>query len=848
MKKNIMIIGIQLLLAVVMFVISFTIFNYMDLKKKGEAVAELSNPSYPVMEIGTDGINYDLMMGYRSDINLALVRNQIALTDTTGTIQLRLHHYDYDITAIHYTLFRRDPEDPLEKGTLNKLEVDTSNNVRTADLSFKTEIKDNEYYYLKLGIRLDSNTQVYYYTKLMNGSGSHFPEYLEFAKNFHDNLFDEGTIDSNAIYLEPSENVRESTIENVDIHSSLSAVYFGRAKMQQQEEPRVSIRELNDTYIVLQMNTIVSSEEIKQEYDLTEYYKMRYTPSRMYLLDYERTMDAYYNEELIDSGKSMISLGVQDRNAVSFISADEGKKACFSEQGQLWYYDYQKSNVTNVYSFVPELKTDLHNDNHCHGIKTLTMDDRGNIVYIAYGYINRGHREGQNGLLIMRYDARRNTSEEMTFLETPMSYEEMKEDVKKFTYLNKENKFYCCLGGTLYEIDLKEKTFNVMREGLEDDMLTASESQSIIAIQPEKDLMKSRELELINLETGTRKTFSCDTSKLLCAVGFLTEDFIYGEAEEENLGIRNDGTILFPISVLRFVNKDGKEVKTYKKSNRYFVDAHIEGNVLQMTIGKKKKNGSAIRSTGQKDYIRYKDKDVKDQAFLTYEYSGTYWNQLYLGFPDYIYIQVKPDLQVARITTREDSPLMILKELGGNTMRYYVYASGEETGSCHSLAKAISIASEKRGHVVDSNETILWECAFASYRKVAGMNNVEKVSSDRKSLAGCLSMIAAVNGKSIPPRKIDTNAGNPASLLEKYSGHKTLNLTGCTTDEILYYVSKGSPVLAKYSEKRFVVVMSYNSTNIRYLDPVTGLSTSVFRDELRKKFAKAGNVFYSYLE
>ena len=92
MKKNIMIIGIQLLLAVVMFVTSFTIFNYMDLKKKGEAVAELSNPSYPVMEIGTDGINYDLMMGYRSDINLALVRNQIALTDTTGTIQLRLHH------------------------------------------------------------------------------------------------------------------------------------------------------------------------------------------------------------------------------------------------------------------------------------------------------------------------------------------------------------------------------------------------------------------------------------------------------------------------------------------------------------------------------------------------------------------------------------------------------------------------------------------------------------------------------------------------------------------------------------------------------------------------------------
>ncbi len=846
MKNNLKMIIAPLLVAMFVFAVSFAVFNYMDVKEKGEAVAEMSNPSYPVMELVSDGVAYNLMWGYRGDVDLSFARNNIALTDSKGKIELRLHTFDYDITAIHYRLFKKSPDKALEEGTLNKLEHENEENVKTASLSFDTEIKNGQTYYLQFVIRLDQQTQVCYYTKLMNGSGSHFTDYVSFAENFHNNLFDDTTIEENAIYLEPSENVRESTIENVGIHSSLSAIYFGSAVMSAQDEPRISIREMNDTYMVLQMKTIVSSEQ-KQEYDMTENYKLRYTPDRMYLLDYDRKLAAYYNEELIDEKDSMINLGIQDINKVNYVSADEGKKVCFSEQGQLWYYDYQNSNVTNVYSFVPDMKTDLHNDTSNHDIKILDMDAKGNIIYLAYGYINRGHREGQNGILVMSYRAARNVSEEMVFLETNMPCDQMKEDVQKFAYLNQEQKFYCCLEGTLYEIDLKEKSFHVMREGLEDDMLTASKKQNIIALQKEKDLMKSREIDLLNLDTGMTKNIQCSDNRRICSIGFLTEDFIYGETEEENLGIQSDGSIFFPMSVLRIVNSSGKEIKTYKKSNRYFTDTKVEGNVLEMTLARRKKSG-AINETGKRDYIRYKDAESKNEASLTYKYSNIYWNQLHLRFPEYVYIQIKPDVLTARITTREDSPLMTLGKEGEKSVRYYVYASGKEQGVYHTLAAAITSASDHRGQVVDSREETLWECAFPPYMKVAGMDQVVKVSSKKKSLAGCLAMIAAVNGNNIPVEKIDTKAGNPASLLEKYSGHDVLNLTGCSTDQILYYVSKGCPVLAKYSGKHFVVIMSYNSTNIRYLDPVSGLSTSVDRAGLTEKLRKAGDVYYSYLE
>ena len=846
MKKNIISMIARVLIAVVIFALSFAFFNYRDVKEKGEAVAEMSNPSYPVMEMVSDGITYNLMTGYRGNIDLSVVRNNIALTDSSGVIGLRLHTFDYDITAIHYSLFLKDPEKPIEEGTLNRLNHDDEENVKTADLSFDTEIKSGKTYYLRLLIRLDQQTCICYYTKIMNGSGQHFSDYVTFAGGFHDNLFDDSTIEENAIYLEPSASVRESTIENVDIHSSLSAIYFGSAVMTQLEEPRISIREINETYMVLQMKTVIAGEQ-KQEYDMTEYYKLRYTADRMYLLDYNRTLDAYYNAALIDEKENMINLGIQNINEVGCVSADGGRKAAFSEQGQLWYYDYRNSNVTNVYSFVPEMKTDLHNDNSNHGIKILNMDSKGNIIYLAYGYINRGHREGENGILVMRYRARKNVSEEMVFLATSMPYARMKEDVEKFAYLNKEQKFYCCLEGSLYEIDLSEKTFRVMKEGLEDEMLTASRKQNIIALQKVKDKMKSREIELINLDTGMTKEIQCSENRRICSIGFLTEDFIYGEAEEENLGVKSDGSIFFPMSVLRIVSSSGKEVKNYHKQNRYYTDAHIDGNVLEMTISERKSE-EAIRETDKHDYIRYKEEEEKNTASLTYKYSSVYLNQLHLRFPDYVYIQIKPDEQMARIMTKEDSPLMSLGAENGETVRYYVYASGKEIGTYPTLAAAINSASDQRGKVVDSREQTLWECAFPSYMKVAGMDHVAKVSSKKKSLAGCLSMIASVNGKDYPPEKIDIKAGNPASLLEKYSGHEVLNLTGCTTDRILYYVSKGCPVLTKYSEKHFVVIMSYNSTNIRYLDPVSGLSTSVDRNELTAKLHKTGDVYYSYLE
>ena len=848
MNKNVQLIILHIAVAVLWFIGASVFFNNRMSAEKGSAVAELANPSYPVLEIGNDTSSYNLMAGYKEDIDLSLVRNQITLTNNKNAVILKLHDYDYDITAIQYTLFEKTPDKPLETGTLNQLTPNKKKNIKLGTLTFKNTLSENKVYYLKMSIRLDNSTRIYFYTKVQSGSGYHLDDYLSFVLKFHNNLFSKGTMEENASYLETSADTIDDNLESVSIHSGSEAVSFGNMEVKQETKPRITLQEMNNTYTVIRVDSILSTEVsdgVVQYYDLSETYKLRYTAERMYLLDYERTMDAYYNESIIDSANNLISLGIQNEKNINYIYSDKGYKVCFAVEGQLWYYDYQSSDMYKVYSLASENLTDIRNATGNHGIKLLSMDDKGNIFYLVYGYINRGRHEGMNGIQIMKYDAKTNCNEELSFLSTSLPYDSMKEDLEKFSYLNSKSTFYCILEGDLHEINLEKKTDKILESGLVNDSLTASKDQSIIAIEKDQNIYKNREIEMIDLESGKKQNFTCNSDKRIRAVGFLSNDFIYGEASAVNVSKSSNETINFPITKIYIVDINGNTVKQYQKAGRYIMSTQIKGSVLEMTLGKK--SGTRIQKTGAKDYIRYKEKEESDAVTLTSKYTDTYWTQMYLKFPNYVYIQVVPDLLLTKIMVNEDDVTLKLSNSGEQIEQYFVYASGTQKAVYTNLTEAIKSAYEERGNVIDSKENVLWKCIYADYAQVAGMDNVIKVKSDDKSLAACLSMIAAVNGKDISPSAIDIGKGSVAELMKKYSGHTTRNLTGCSVDEILYYVSQGSPVLAKLTSNRYVIVMSYNATKIRYLDPVTGQSTAGGRSEITSRLEKAGKVFYSYL-
>ena len=75
---------------------------------------------------------------------------------------------------------------------------------------------------------------------------------------------------------------------------------------------------------------------------------------------------------------------------------------------------------------------------------------------------------------------------------------------------------------------------------------------------------------------------------------------------------------------------------------------------------------------------------------------------------------------------------------------------------------------------------------------------------------------------------------------------RVLDVSGCTLDQVLYFVSHGSPVIAQTLQGP-VIIVGYDEFNVFLLDPGTtewyygGLNDST------AMFEEAGNVFLTYM-
>ena len=247
MKKRLQIIILHVAVGLVIFLLALAFFNYRIVSEMGSPVAELAGSTYPVLEIATENGDYNLMKAYNGEIDLSLVRNQVSILEDSGILHLKLHCYDYDITAVQYALFTDDPESPIEEGTVNQLQDEESENVRSGDIQFTSDLKEGENYFLRMAVRLDNSTRAWFYTRLQNGH-PHYGDYLNFARDFHETLLNREDAQSKiGVYLETDANDVSYSLQHVDIHSNYNSVVYGNMTVKEEIEPRLRISEINDT-------------------------------------------------------------------------------------------------------------------------------------------------------------------------------------------------------------------------------------------------------------------------------------------------------------------------------------------------------------------------------------------------------------------------------------------------------------------------------------------------------------------------------------------------------------------------------------------------------------------------
>ena len=75
-----------------------------------------------------------------------------------------------------------------------------------------------------------------------------------------------------------------------------------------------------------------------------------------------------------------------------------------------------------------------------------------------------------------------------------------------------------------------------------------------------------------------------------------------------------------------------------------------------------------------------------------------------------------------------------------------------------------------------------------------------------------------------------------------------LQLTGCTLDEVLYYVSSNRPVIAMKDKEHAVLITGYDEAHVTYIDPSANKTVTTTLAKAEEMFKAGKNMFIAYMK
>ena len=187
-----------------------------------------------------------------------------------------------------------------------------------------------------------------------------------------------------------------------------------------------------------------------------------------------------------------------------------------------------------------------------------------------------------------------------------------------------------------------------------------------------------------------------------------------------------------------------------------------------------------------------------------------------------------------------------MRDLIPNEDKYYVYGNGKLLNVTEKISEAIVMAYDNAGVVISENGSYIWARVSRPVNyNITGVTTNNLASDDVNSkLSVCLSAILAYNGINKDVSGDISNGNTAIKILSNEIADKTTrDLTGCTLEQMLYYVSKGEPVLAMSNSSDYVVIVGYDFYNVVLFNPITGETYKQGQEEAGEMFKNAGNKF-----
>ena len=811
-----------------------------------EITMDMPKATLPVVSVKIGEYKINTMYGYTSKREEAFTKDSITPISSNREITLVVDTFQADIDFVEYEVRSIDGERLIEGGeiaTLQKMPDRIQFSIQLKDL---TEV-NKEYSFVTI-LNMEDGEKIYYYTRFIQNENYFEKEKLDFILGFHNVTFSgEGTDIKK--YLETNSKGDNTNFHKVDIHSNLTQVMWEQLPVEKVEEPTIFVKDITAQTASVVLKYLVAEKGALDgdSYFVEEYYRVRYTPNRMYLLDYERTMDEIFDADKESFSNDKIYLGITDEN-VPMMESEGGKNLAFVNANRLFVYSNVDNKLSEVFSFYNKNNFDIRTQNRNFEIKILKIEDSGNLAFMVSGYMNRGIHEGEVGVAVYFYNTIQNTIEEQIFIPYEKSADILIKELNNLSYLNIENHLFLIMEGSLYDICLEEKTYEIVISGLTEDTYKVSGSGRMLAWLKENKAFESKSLYWLNLNDGKEIEIKSGYNQYITVLGFMEEDLIYGLVEAEDVKIETSGNVFFPIYKLLIRNQDNKILKNYEKENCYITDCRIVDNQITLKrIKMYEKDERRIIESIEDDHIA--SKDIKDRNV----------NRVSVISKD-IYKKV---VQLVLKNTTEPHSLKIMtpKEVifeGGREVNIelmnmanilYVYGPGGVEKITISASEAIKHAYELSGSVVDANGNYIWKKGTVYTKNQIMAITGTKKDNETSSLAVCLDTILEFEGISRKTQPLLDGGEDAINILNNsLREEKILDLRGCSLDSILYYVDKDIPVLALGENQEAYLIVGFNEQNVVLMNPKTGTVYKKGMNDSREMFEKTGNQFITYMK
>lgn len=826
-KRIVVLAGIFLAAVGVYF---FTSLNTME---QSETVyTAMEEPTLPVVytalfeqEAEGDGtaagaglVEKNRLIGYRQEMDITVARDSLTVLPEDRQLKVYFQGYGNSPLKIAYEIRSMNLERLVER-----TEVDDWTMVGDAAeviLPIQNLLTKGNEYLLHMTVDTEHHGSVHYYTRIVMQENHYGREMLAFARDFSERTLDPEQAKGLATYLETSPTADNSSLGHVTIESSFSQLTWAGLDVEQVGETEVTLQELDglmgQAKVSYQVRRIAEDGQ-EELYDVDDHFTMKWGEKRIYLMDFERvTNQVFTGERELYSGRRIL-LGIGNDDVIQREKSNNGRYLGFVFNRDLWQYDQKENRAVKVFSFRSSKDASGRSDYDQHGIRILQVKDDGSVEFLVYGYMNRGFHEGQQGISLCSYSDD-GTMTERFFVESSLSFAELRRDVEKLSYFSDKGMLYLYQDQAVYGIDLSSKEYMVVAEGLLEGCYAISGDRTRIAWQEGENPYESSVIHVFDMASGIKQEIKSGDGTVLRTLGFVQGDFVYGLARPADVWVMNGRTEELPMYALEIVDQDLNIQTRYEKGGYYLADIAVEEARIHM---------KRLVKMGDHAYT-YHDADtiVCNEAVEEVYMEGIGWFASEIRRKVY-FIQMDQELKgnkavkvsVARKVSYDQSERLAFHTgTLADQMKFYAYGNGRLQGVYMDFADAVETVYESMGTVTDQHQRVLW-------------NRVNRATARtiRDPKTAVSELAAGMEG---------LKAGKETEF-----GLMILDARGCALNRMLYFISEGVPVIGYGEEGCRLVIYGYDQYNITVLNMETGESYKMGLNDGAAYFEKYGNDF-----